>query len=380
MIIIKVLYLTYSPSPYRVDFFEKLGKNVDLTVCYEITGVEDKKINMRNLSWYGKSSNNYSAIYLNSKRIIKKRISIDLIKIIKNNEFDIIVIGGYSSLTAMITIIYLKIKGIKYILNTDGGFPKSDESKLKCYIKRKFISSADYYLSTGNNANNYLMYYGANKNSIYQYPFTSLTEEEILKSLISKKEKIEIRKKLKIANKITILTVGRFLKCKGFDTVIKSAKGLDEIQVMIIGGKPTEEYKNLVNELQLSNISFVDFMPKIKLYDYMQAADIFVLATRGDTWGLVINEALSMGLPVITTNKCGAGIDLIKNDYNGYIFESENYKELNRRINNMINNKEKLKIMSQNALDSIKKYTIENEVKAHIDAFNDILNKEKNRN
>ena len=145
----KVIFLTYSQSPYRVDFFDELSKYVDLTVCYEVKKDDDAKKNNRNSTWYGNINNNYKSIFLKNKRIFKMNISFDMIKLIKKNKYDIIVIGGYSSLTAMFTMEYLKNKKIPFILNTDGGFIKYNENKIKYFIKRYFIGMADYYLSTG---------------------------------------------------------------------------------------------------------------------------------------------------------------------------------------------------------------------------------------
>ena len=64
----RVLFLTYSPAPYRVDFFEELGKKVNLTVCFEITPDTDKIKNNRNDIWYSASNNNFKSIFLKNNR------------------------------------------------------------------------------------------------------------------------------------------------------------------------------------------------------------------------------------------------------------------------------------------------------------------------
>ena len=81
-----------------------------------------------------------------------------------------------------------------------------------------------------------------------------------------------------------------------------------------------KEYINYISEHQLTNVFFFDFMNKELLFKYYQISDLFVLPTREDIWGLVINEAMANGLPIITTDKCVAGKELI-ND-NGYIISS----------------------------------------------------------
>lgn len=369
----KVIFLTYSQSPYRVDFFDELSKYVDLTVCYEVKKDDDAKKNNRNSTWYGNINNNYKSIFLKNKRIFKMNISFDMIKLIKKNKYDIIVIGGYSSLTAMFTMEYLKNKKIPFILNTDGGFIKYNENKIKYFIKRYFIGMADYYLSTGENANKYLMFYGAKESYIYTYPFSSLKQNEILNKRVSKNDKILIRHELNINNKLTFISIGRFIEIKGFDILLKSIGQIKDAQFYIIGDKPKEEYMNIIESNKLDNVYFIDFMKKDKILMYLQASDVFILPTRGDIWGLVINEALASGLPVITTNKCGAGLELIKDNYNGFIIDVNSVSDLNNKIDFFINNQNKISIMSNNALKSIQKYSIENMALNHYEIFKEIL-------
>ena len=79
-------------------------------------------------------------------------------------------------------------------------------------------------------------------------------------------------------------------------------------------------------------------MKKPELATYYQAADLFVFPTREDIWGLVINEALSFGLPVITTRKCVAGVEMIKEGVNGSIVSEDNVEQLECKIKLYIDN------------------------------------------
>ena len=112
----------------------------------------------------------------------------------------------------------------------------------------------------------------------------------------------------------------------------------------------------------LTNVHFIDFKAKEELKCFYRAADIFVLPTREDIWGLVINEALANGLPVVTTKRCVAGLELVTNNYNGYIVDVDNSLQLTDAINLAIENSERL---SANALTSIHNYTIESMAETH---------------
>lgn len=108
----------------------------------------------------------------------------------------------------------------------------------------------------------------------------------------------------------------------------------------IVGDEPTQEFIGMNNNMKLDNVVFVGFKTKKELKDYYIAADVFCLQTRGDVWGLVVNEAMAYGLPVITTDKCVAGIELIEDDKNGYVIPVEDYELLAEKIMKIGGNKQ----------------------------------------
>ena len=87
----------------------------------------------------------------------------------------------------------------------------------------------------------------------------------------------------------------------------------------MVGGEKTQA--SLFKGYDNPQIKYCGFKTKEELADYYKAADLLLLPTRKDIWGLVVNEALSFGVPVITTKNCGAGLELIKDGVNGYIID-----------------------------------------------------------
>ena len=192
-----------------------------------------------------------------------------------------------------------------------------------------------------------------------------MTEKQILKTPISKDEKDAIKGKLGIKTEKVIVGVGQLIDRKGWDILLASACDI-KADIYIIGeGKLRQQFEMLIKENNLKNVHLVGFLSCEETTKYYQAADIFVLPTRYDVWGLVINEALANGLPVITTQNCIAGKELIKDDKNGYLVSADDEKELYLKINTLLLDEELRKHMCINALNSIKEYTIENMVKVH---------------
>jgi glycosyltransferase involved in cell wall biosynthesis len=371
--ILKVLFLTNIPSPYRVDFFNELGKRINLTVLFERKCADD-----RHVQWINKSSRTYNEVFLKGINIGKdSALCLNVVRYFKKNEYDLIVVGGYSTLTGMLAIEYLEMVNIPFLLNVDGGFIKK-ENKINFYIKRHYISKACAWLSPSISSDKYLIRYGAKKQFIYRFPFTSVREKNILKKILTDEERLNIRKKLNIKEKKIVISVGRFIYSKGYDLLIEAGKELNnETGIYIIGGKPTQEYKNLIEKYGIKNIHFIDFISSEELSNYYKAADVFVLPTRSDVWGLVINEAMAYGLPIVTTNMCVAGLELIDNGINGYVIQVNDKYMLINAINKILKNNELRRNMSISSLKKISKFTIESMAKRHLEIFSNFLSKKE---
>ncbi len=359
----KVLFLTNVPSPYRVDFFNELGKFCDLTVVFEKNTSTE-----RDKSWGEYQFNNFKGIFLKGISIgPDTAICFGVKKIIKNGKFDKIICTNFLSPTGMIAISYMRKNKINYYLESDGGFAKSGKG-FKENLKRYFIKGASGYFSTAKIHDEYYKFYSADETKIYRYPFSSISENDLLKTPTLNEEKLSLRKKLNINENFVILAVGQFIYRKGFDILLKSAVNLPKnIGIYFVGGIPTDEYKCLVSENNLTNVHFIGFKNKADLKEYYKLADIFVLPTREDIWGLVVNESMANALPVITTDKCIAGLELVKQEKTGIIIPSNNVDSLTVAINTLLNDNNLLQEMKFNCLKKINEYTIENMVKRHIE-------------
>ena len=367
----KILWITNMPTIYRVHFFNELGKYCDLTVMFErysAKGIENR--------WKDSLAINFTALFHKTVDVGREgALGIDLLKV-NYQKYDEVVISSYSSPAEMIALCKLKLQKIPYILEVDGGIIKEEKSYKK-KLKTFLISGADLYFSTSDRTSKYLKYYGAEKTRIYKYHFTSLFNGDILKSVPTEEDKIKFRRTLGLYRKKMVLAVGQFIHRKGFDVLLRAVPNIqDDVDIVIVGGNITEEYQKIVDTLHIQNVKFISEVSKKESTTYYMSADVFVLPTREDIWGLVINEAMAKGLPIITTNACVAGIELIENNRNGYIFTSENEQELATCLNKLLNDKYACEKMGNNNLARIRKYTLEEMAREHYEVFKGRKNSE----
>ena len=361
----KVLWLANIPSPYRVAFFNELGKLCELTVLFE-----RKSSSERDDSWKNFNIENFTSIFLQGiKHGMAEAFCPGVLRHISRKKYDKIVVTNYANPTGMLAIAMMKLKGIPYIIEGDGAFAGSGKG-LKEKFKTWLLSDAEQCFSTAVEHDKYYRMYGVSEERIFRYPFTSLQAADVLETPATQEQKVVLRKKLGIQEDKCIVSVGQFIHRKGYDILFEALAGVDRnVGCYIIGGVPTEEYLDQIKRLGLTNVHFVGFKLKAELAEYYQAADAFVLPTREDIWGLVINEAMAYGLPVITTDRCIAGLELVKDGENGYIVPVNDDKMLTKRLNEMLADPDKLCVMGENALKTIRKYTIENMAKRHMEVW-----------
>lgn len=353
----KVLFITNIPSPYRIDFFNDWGESVDLTVIFEGRRAPGLRFN------WNEEKAKFNAIYLTQGEMNEKRINAKIFQYIKKGRYDYVFFSNYAFFTELAALIKAKIIKLPYILEIDGAVFK-EEGGLKKAIKRFIISGAKNYFSPNELTDQVLQSYGVERSKIIRYPFSSIRKSDIRKLPADKKEKSQLRKELGIQEEKVVICVGQFIHRKGVDLLIKAASRIPtDIGIYCIGGIPTEEYKQLVTKYSLNNIHFVGFQNNDTLKKYYDAADIFVLPTREDVWGLVVNEAMARGLPIITTDNCGAGLELVKG--NGVIVHTESVNDLAKGINQCFADTDSLGKMAELSIEIIENYTIEKMAEKH---------------
>ncbi|MDO5122822.1 MAG: glycosyltransferase family 4 protein, partial [Erysipelotrichaceae bacterium] len=134
----------------------------------------------------------------------------------------------------------------------------------------------------------------------------------------------------------------------------------EDIGVYIVGGEPEEHVLQYVKDNPLDNIRFIPFLNKEQLAEYYAAADCFVLPTRYDIWGLVINEAMAYGLPVISTDRCVAAVQFNEQCGNALIVPAEDVTSLREAIMKLYQDEALSQKLQAGSLAGIRDWSLEN--------------------
>lgn len=363
----RLLILSDIPAPYRIEVFKGLSKAFETTVFFNVS-----KNDSRNPDWYRKATTElYFEILDNDDSLNHYNDCIENIK-----QYDaVLCYDPWAKRSRALQRLCMR-KRIPYILNADGAlgittsFPKKQ-------IKTFYTKRAKMCFAGCERAVEYFKTYGAKDKNIVKHPFTSLYENQIIDKPISAEEKSTLKQELGMSGSTTFIAVGQFIHRKGFDLLLEAwSKTTQEGQLYIIGGGPKrEEYEAYIKENDLKNVYIEDFKKPDELQKYYKASDVFVMPTREDIWGLVVNEAMAVGLPVITSDHCTSGNELVTNDVNGYVYPLEDTDMLASYIDKLAKDNALIGEFAEKSLEIIKEYTLENIISKHIESLNKLLKK-----
>lgn len=285
-----------------------------------------------------------------------------IINKIENYQPDKIVLFGWSFKSHLKVLKYFKgkvpiyFRGDSHLLNEQPFYKKI----IRNIFLRWVYSHVDFAIAVGKNNHDYYRWVGLKERQVLFAPH-AIDEHRFLdfdeKQLIEKKmflDRLQVPK-----NHIVFLYAGKFEYRKNLKTLIQAKLKLKELPCTLIlvgNGPEEEELKSLsIND---NNIHFVSFMNQSEIPIIYKSADVFILPSISETWGLAINEAMICGLAVIASDKVGAAKDLIQN--NGNIFEAQNVFQLSEMMKNVIINRGLLSTYKQNSIEIIKNWTIDN--------------------
>lgn len=359
----KIFILFNHPAPYKVKLFDGLSDELDVHVIFERFKNKD-----RNPLFYDSKEYKFTLHQIKGLNIgNENHFSRSVIKHLKENKYDMIIINGYSTFTEMLTINYLKKHKIPYYFYINGGIVKSDNF-FKFKIKQHFISGARGYFSPSKMVDDYLIRYGnAKEKNIYHYPYSTIYENQINTHVYSNEEKKAFFNNKGIAGNYFFVSVTTLSKRKNNILLLNTwiNKPTDQVLILIGEGKQKNRFIKFIKKNKLSNVIILPFMERNKTLEYLAHAHGAIYVSNYDIYGHVINEALSSGTNVIASDKMMATRHLLKDGINGIIHHQDD--DLSLQIEQLIS-----KDFFTEAIKTAKENTIEKMVAAHVKIIKEI--------
>ncbi len=342
----KILLVTNLCSHYRVPVYEIISKHNDAKFIFYSEGSEN---------YFDRSNTlkigNFQGEYLKGFRLFPKfRITPGLIKYLTLFDYDCLILGFVGRFSIPISFFIAKVIRRKPIVCWIGMWthPHSLFHRLTFHLTRFLYRKSDAVVVYGTHSKAYLESLGVNGERIF-CAWNSV-DNKIFDREVAPAEKEALRELIGIADEKIVLYVGRLTASKGLIYLLRAAAMLRDSQnvklkFLLIGhGDQEDELKQKVEELGLSNVLFVGYMKNDSLVALYSLSTVMVLPSitwkgEKEPWGLVCNEAMIQGCPVIATDAVGAAVGgLIDNGIEGLVVKEKDPSSLAAAIKEITGN------------------------------------------
>jgi glycosyltransferase involved in cell wall biosynthesis len=246
---------------------------------------------------------------------------------------DVVAVNGWNNFGSLIAADCCVRRGIPMVVMSESARQDEPRTWWKEMIKRRIVALYSAALVGGQRHIEYLVELGMPRDRIF-------TGYDVVDNDYFARRTLEIRKQYGLPENY-FLASARFIEKKNLPTLIRAyaayrqkseASGNPPWDVVLLGDGPLREA--LKSQLSTLNLHRHVRLPGFKQYDelpvYYALAKAFVHASTTEQWGLVVNEAIASGLPVIVSNRCGCVPELVQG--NGFTFEPTDEHELVSRL------------------------------------------------
>ncbi len=322
----RLVILTEIIAPYRIPVFNALAQRAEIDLHVIFLAESDPKL--RDWLVY-KDEIRFSYQVLPSWRrefaghnLLLNR---GLKKGLQRAAPDAILCGGYNYLASWQAMRWARQRRVPFIL-----WVESTERDIRGrkraieFLKRGFIRRCSAFVVPGKASMQYVMNYGVIEEDIVTAPNAVDTELFAQRAEEVRREAERHRQALQLPPRF-FLFVGRLVREKGvFDLLEAYGKLSPELRTLVslvlVGeGTAREEVTRRALHIAPGQVRCAGFVQRDQLAGYYALAESFVFPSHSDTWGLVVNEAMACGLPVISSDAAGCAADLVQDHWNGRV-------------------------------------------------------------
>lgn len=364
----KILFLTVMPAPYQQELFLALNKlpDVEANVRYFTAAARDRDWRAPSLSAAEAVMPGTTLHRLGASAHWNRSVILE----IKASHADLVVVSDYSAPTAQLAMRYLGVTRRPFMFWGEvPGF--SRRGPIGSWLRRRLqdsINSAAGIAAIGTVAvESYQQLFPGKP--IFNIPyFCDLSRFEKARSLHSRDR----------ADEIVFLFSGQMIDRKGVDILIAAfnavAPNNPKFRLRLLGSGPERDrYRAQILPDVADRVTFVGHKEPSALPDEFANADVFCLPSRHDGWGVVVNEALGAGLPIIVSDSVGAGRDLVRNGHNGLVTATEDKDALADAILRIGANDDLRAAMSMNSRKMAKSWGVDEGARRWVESARSVL-------
>jgi glycosyltransferase involved in cell wall biosynthesis len=369
----RIAILNSHPIQYFAPLYAFLNAapDLDITALYlsdtSIRGVRDPGFD-REVKWDIDLLAGYHSVFLG--KAAHTRVPAGFMSLIapevwdevRSGHYDVLWLYGHNYAANHIAFAAAKSRKMPVMMRgeTHLGLGRQGlRAMLRRPVMGAFYGLCDSCLAIGTANAEFYRAMGVPDSKIFLVPYSVDNDRFIAAAQLGAKDRRAARAELGIADDApVILYASKLQRRKHPDGLIRAAHKLAteklKFHLVFVGaGEMNAELADLVARLGMSNVVFRGFVNQSELPRVYAACDLFVLPSENEPWGLIVNEVMCAGLPVVVSEEVGCVADLVKHGENGFTFPAGDVDRLAAALRPLVQDPNLRKRMSEAAVRRI---------------------------
>lgn len=284
---------------------------------------------------------------------------------IRDGRFDAVWLHGYAYAAYVLAFAAAKWHGIPVLVRSETHLGLQRAS-IRRWVRDTALSLAyrfvDGFLAIGTANREYYRSLGVPESKIFDVPYTVDNDRFIAAASITDAERSAIRSRFGLPADVPIVIfASKFMSRKHPDDVVRAMRIVQErgvrASLLMVGtGEMEQELRSLCASLGLKDVAFAGFVNQAELPRVLAASDVFVLPSENEPWGLIVNEAMCAGLPIVVGEQVGCVPDLVSEGENGHLVSAGDSDGLAAALQSLLANAQLRRHMGSKSQERIRKW------------------------
>jgi glycosyltransferase involved in cell wall biosynthesis len=299
-------------------------------------------------------------------------------------RYDAVWVHGYMSRTSRLAILTALMKGVPVLMRGESHLRVDPLPVAKKYAKdlglRALFSRLAGFLYIGALNKAYYQHFGVPESRLFCCPYTVDNAFFRRYAEVLAPQRRELRARWEIHDdRPVILFAGKLTAVKQPLLLLAAYRCIRQRRrcaLLLAGDGPLRgEIEAEIRRSAIPDAHITGFLNQTEIPNAYAAADLLVLPSRAEPWGLVVNEAMNFSLPIVASDRAGCGPDLVQPGVNGEVFDHGSAEALEAAIDRCVSGPERLHELGRASLERIDKWGLPETAKGIAEALNAVVGK-----
>jgi len=389
---VKLAYLVSHPIQYQAPLLRRIAQesDIDLTVFYgsdfSVRGYKDEGFGGVGVKWDIPLLEGYKHEFLpgirdNATVTFTRPLNYGIFKRLRGRKgeapFDVLWVHGYATINSLHAMLAAKALGIPVLIRGDMWLKDRPRGRAKMALKTFFFQTlkhlVDGVLSVGTLNEAYWRHHLGDGFPQFMMPYAVDNDYFQERSRMAPEHRKELLDELNLdPARPVILFASKLQSRKRCEDLLEAYKNLSPAPgvephpyLLIVGdGEERATLEKRAAESGFSGIRFCGFRNQSELPRFFDIATVFVLPSRHEPWGLIVNEVMNAGRAVILSDDCGCQPDLITDGIEGCVFPVGDVEALTAALRRVLATPGTAAQMGQRGLERIRTWSFEEDIQS----------------